>query len=86
MTVPDMLTLGGGVGVAVGEGAIVAVGVAVGVGVGVAAHTSGDGASIGTVVADPVLKKPIVAIAACGGRSLSKRKLYIVPNRIAFAF
>ena len=34
----------------------------------------------------PVLKKPIVAFAACGGRSESKRKVYIVPKRIAFAF
>ena len=32
------------------------------------------------------MKKPIVAFVVCGGRSESKRKLYIVPQRIAFAF
>ena len=35
---------------------------------------------------DPVLKKPIVAFVACGGRLESNRKLYKVPQRIAFAF
>ena len=34
----------------------------------------------------PVLKKPIVAFATCGGRLESKRKLYNVPQRSAFAF
>jgi hypothetical protein len=34
----------------------------------------------------PVLKKPIVAVAACGGRLESNRKLYNVPQRMAFAF
>jgi len=29
---------------------------------------------------------PIVAFVSIGGRSESKRKLYIVPHRIAFAF
>ena len=64
----------------------VAVAVAVAVGVGVPAHTPGEGPWISTVTGDPVLKKPIVAVAACGGRSESKRKLYMVPKRIAFAF
>ena len=44
------------------------------------------GAWIPTVIGAPVLKKPIVAFAACGGRLESKRKLYNVPQRIAFAF
>jgi hypothetical protein len=34
---------------------------------------------------DPVLKKPTVALALCGGWSASNRKLYIVPKRMAFA-
>jgi len=66
--------LGLGVGVAVGvevgvdvgvEVAVaVAVGVAVGVGVGVPPPP---GAWIPTVMGDPVLKKPTVALALCGG-------------------
>jgi hypothetical protein len=71
-------------GVGVGPGGVA---VALGVGVGVApVHTSGEGAWIPTVIGVPVLRKPIVAFAACGGRSESKRKLYMVPNRTAFAF
>ena len=38
------------------------------------------------MIGDPVLKKPTVAFVVCGGRSESKRKLYNVPQRIAFAF
>ena len=34
----------------------------------------------------PVLKKPIVAFVASGGLSESNRKLYNVPQRMAFAF
>src|ERR1044071_2271599 len=79
-----MFTGGVGDGVLVTVG--VAVAVAVAVGVGVPAHTSGEGPWIPTVAGDPVLKKPIVAVADCGGRLESKRKLYIVPKRIAFAF
>ena len=41
---------------------------------------------MGTVIGAPVLKKPIVAHPACGGRLESKRKLYNVPQRMAFAF
>ena len=68
-----------GLGVAVG----VAVAVAVGVGVGVPPPA---GAWIATTVGDPVLKNPTVAFALPGGWSASNRKLYIVPQRIAFAF
>ena len=39
-----------------------------------------------TVTGDPVLKKPILAVASTGGRLASKRMLYIVPQRMAFAF
>jgi hypothetical protein len=80
-------TVGLGVDIGVSDtvGDAVAVAVAVGVGVGVTAP-SGEGPWISTVIGVPVLKKPIVAFAACGGRSESKRKLYIVPKRIAFAF
>ena len=35
---------------------------------------------------DPVLKKPTVVLSVCGGWSASNRKLYKVPQRIAFAF
>src|SRR5438876_1780469 len=61
--------------------------VVAGVGVGVApVHASGEGPWIPTVMGVPVLKKPIVAFAACGGRLESNRKLYNVPQRSAFAF
>ena len=72
-----------GVGVGVAGGVVVALGVGVGV---APVQTSGEGPWIPTVTGVPVLKKPIVAFTACGGRSESKRKLYIVPYRIAFAF
>ena len=75
---------GVGVGVAVGVGVGVAEGVGVGVGDGVTLQALG--AAIPTVVVVPVLKKPIVALVAIGGLSESKRKLYKVPQRIAFAF
>jgi hypothetical protein len=87
-------TLGGGLGLGVGVGRTVAVGVAVGVGVGVGL-TVGVGVGvtppppgtwISTVIGEPVLKKPIVALAVCGGWSESNRKLYDVPQRIALAF
>ena len=74
------------VGVEVGVGVGVAVAVAVAVGVGVPVHTSGEGPCIPTVIGAPVLKKPIVALAAWGGRLESNRKLYNVPQRMAFAF
>jgi hypothetical protein len=79
------------VGVAVGEtvdvavavGVAVAVAVGEGVGVGVLVPTV---AWIATMLGEPVLKYPTVAFAACGGWSASNRKLYNVPQRIAFAF
>ena len=39
-----------------------------------------------TVMGAPVLKKPIVAFAPMGGLFESNRKLYNVPQRMAFAF
>jgi hypothetical protein len=56
--------VGLGVAVAVGVGVAVAVAVAVGVGVGVPPPP---GAWIPTVIGVPVLKKPTVALALCGG-------------------
>lgn len=76
-------------GVGVGRGVGVAVGVGVtwpGVGVGVGVTTPPLGAWISTVMGAPVLKKPTVALAVCGGWSASNRKLYSVPQRIALAF
>jgi len=71
------------VGVAVAVAVDVAVAVAVAVGVGVPPI----GAWIGTRIADPVLKKPTTpAFRSCGGACASNRKLYNVPQRIAFAF
>ena len=96
----DGLDLGVGVGrgvavtVGVGVGEIVAVGVEVGVGVavavavgvGVGVASDWAGAWIATVIGEPVLKKPTVALAVCGGWSQVNRKLYNLPQRIAFAF
>ena len=73
--------MGRGLGDAIGLCDGVGRGVAVGVGVAPPA-----GAWIATVIGDPVLKKPTVALALCGGWSASNRKLYNVPKRIAFAF
>ena len=39
-----------------------------------------------TVTGPPVFKKPIVALAPMGGLFESNRKLYKVPQRMAFAF
>src|SRR5205814_8656229 len=58
------------------------IGPAVGVGVGVSLAL---GAWIAVVMGEPVLKKPTVPLALCGGWSASNRKLYSVPQRIAFA-
>jgi len=55
-----------GVEVGVAVAVAVAVGVAVGVGVGVGVPPP-PGAWIPTVMGDPVLKKPTVALALCGG-------------------
>ena len=73
--------MGRGLGDAIGLCDGVGRGVAVGVGVAPPA-----GAWIATVIGDPVLKKPTVALALCGGWSASNRKLYNVPKRIAFEF
>src|ERR1044071_4831954 len=78
-------TLGDGLGLGEGVGLGVAVGVVLGVGVGVGVAAPA-GAWIATVIGDPVVKKPTVAFAPCGGWSASKRQLYKVPKRIAFAF
>ena len=87
----SVITPGVGVGVGVTVGVGVGVGVDVGVGVGVAVGVGlgvpcGVGACIWTVIGDPVLKKPIVALVVCGGWSESNLKLYKVPQRMAFAF
>jgi hypothetical protein len=75
------------VGVGVDNGGVgVGVGVAGGVGVGVELHGPVDGPWIATVIGVPFLKKPIVAFAVTGGLVESKRKLYRVPQRNAFAF
>ena len=58
----DTIGLGDGVGRGVAVG--VAVAVAVGVGVGVPPPA---GAWIATVMGEPVLKNPTLALAACGG-------------------
>ena len=42
--------------------------------------------ALNLVVGLPVLKNPTVPSTVPGGRSASKRKLYNVPQRIAFAF
>jgi hypothetical protein len=62
------LGVGVGRGVAVGVVLAVAVGVAVGVGVGVGVGVAPPpGAWIATVIGEPALRKPIVALTACGG-------------------
>ena len=74
-----------GIGLVLGVGVALGVEVGVGVGVGVG-ELSCTGAWIATVIGDPVLKKSTAALAGCGGWSASNRKLYSVPQRIAFAF
>jgi hypothetical protein len=62
------LGVGVGRGVAVAVVLAVAVGVAVGVGVGVGVGvTPPEGPLIETVIGEPVLKKPTVAVPVCGG-------------------
>ncbi len=74
----------GGVGVGVAVTLGVAVGVEEGVGVGVI--SDGNGAGTGTEIGAPVLKNPMVAEPpGSGGPLASNRKLYNVPQRIAFA-
>jgi hypothetical protein len=80
--------LGVAVRVAVGVGVMLGVTLAVAVAVGVAVGVASDmkGATTSTVTGEPVLKKPIVASLTVGAALESNRKLYIVPQRIAFAF
>ena len=78
--------MGVGRGVGVGVAVAVGVGLGVGVGVGVGVTPPWPGAWISTVIGEPVLKKPTVALAGLGGASASNRKLYSVPQRIALAF
>jgi len=59
--------LGDAIGLGDGVGRGVAVGVAVAVGVGVGVPPPPAGAWIATIVGEPVLKNPTVALAACGG-------------------
>ena len=58
------MPLGDGVGLGVAVAVAVAVAVGVGVGVGVPPPA---GAWIATIIGDPVLKNPTVALAPCGG-------------------
>lgn len=83
VTVAVAVAVAVAVGVDVGVGDGVIPGLSVGVGVGVAGTP---GPWIATAIGDPVLKKPTVALVLCGGPLASKRKLYNVPQRIAFAF
>jgi hypothetical protein len=76
---------GAGVPEGVGDGVEAGVVVGVGVGGGVGPPV-GPGPWIPTMTGAPVLKKPIVAFADCGTALESNRKLYNVPQRIAFAF
>ena len=55
------------VAVGVGVGLAVAVGVGVGLAVGVGVGVPPAGPCIATVIGEPVLKKPTVARAFCGG-------------------
>ena len=73
------------VGVAVGVVVAVAVAVEVAVGVGVGVSPT-NGPWMATVIGEPVLKNPTVALMLCGGMLASNRKLYSVPQRIALAF
>ena len=74
-----------GSGVILGEGLGLGVGVGVGVGGGVGVPPIGFW--IVTAAAPPVLKKPTYAFGiVSGGACASNRKLYNVPQRIAFAF
>lgn len=78
-----------GLGCGVGRSRGIGVGRGVGVGVGgggVGVTSDWKGAWISTVTGAPVLKKPMVAWLAAGGAVELKRKLYNVPQRIAFAF
>ena len=68
----------------VGDAGGVGLGGTLGVGDGTTLQAFGP--RIATVTGVPVLKKPMVAFVAKGDLSESKRKLYKVPQRMAFAF
>ena len=78
--------LGGGVTVGLGVAVGLALGVGLAGGVGVGVPPPPLGTWISTVIGEPVLKYPTVALAVCGGWLASNRKLYSVPQRIALAF
>ena len=59
--------VGRGLGDGVDLGAAVGVGVAVAVAVGVGVGVPPAGAWIATIIGEPVLKNPTLALAACGG-------------------
>ena len=59
--------LGDGVGLGVAVGVAVDVAVAVGVAVGVGVGVPPAGAWIATIIGEPVLKNPTMALATCGG-------------------
>src|SRR4051812_17816466 len=84
--VPPGVIVGVGVGVGGAGVGVVRGGVAVAVGVGEGATSQAFGPRIPTVMGAPVLRKPIVASVNTGAWLVSKRKLYKVPQRIAFAF
>jgi len=63
----DGVGLGVVVGVAVDVAVAVAVGVAVAVAVGVGVGVPPAGAWIATIIGEPVLKNPTVALTDCGG-------------------
>ena len=78
--------MGLGLAVGLGLGVRVAVGVAVTVEVGVGLGVPALGTGTETPMSAPVLKKRTVAVPGKGGACASNRKLYRVPQRIAFAF
>lgn len=86
LAVGSDLGVGVGRGVAVGVGVAVAVAVAVAVGVGVGVVSDIKGPMTSTVTGEPVLKNPTFALVRAGGALESNRKLYNVPQRMAFAF
>jgi hypothetical protein len=83
------VTVGVGLGLDVGVGLGLGVGVGVagvGVGVGVGVLSDMKGAWTSTVIGEPVLKNPMIAVLGIGAALEAKRKLYNVPHRIALAF
>jgi hypothetical protein len=75
-----------GVALALGVGVTVGIGVGLTGGVGVGVTAPVPGPWISSIVGSPVLKYPTVALAVWGGWSASNRNVYMVAQRIAFAF